>query len=48
MGDKAYKVFILSHKAFFSGQEGEEEARHLENLLPLLPSHGPLLSLSAY
>lgn len=42
-----YKAFVLSFWAFVSSVEGEEEAGHLGNSLPLLPSYG-LSSLSVY
>lgn len=37
---RTYKAFVLSFWAFVSSVEGEEEAGHLRNLPPLLPSHG--------
>lgn len=48
MREKTCLAFVLSSQTYISGQEGEEEASHLRILLPLVSSHGPLCSLSAY
>lgn len=42
VGDRAYKAFVVSSQVFVSNQEGKEEAGHLGNSPPLLPSPGPL------